>query len=68
MYDKNCGEKMFGRKMYPAPEKNLADQAAFKGMGGKRKEFMLKWVPNPKQFRRKEGTHKERHSKTPQHR
>jgi len=44
MYDKNCGEKM-----YPAPEKNLVDQAAFKGMGGKRKEFMLKWVPNPKE-------------------
>ena len=34
--------------MYLAPEKNLADQVAFKGMGGKRKEFMLKWVPNPK--------------------
>ena len=68
MYDKNCGKKMFSKKMYLAPEKNLADQVAFKGMGGKRKEFMLKWVPNPKQFRRKEGTHEERNSKTPQHR
>jgi len=34
-------------------QKRMADQAAFKGMGGKRKEFMLKWVPNPKEFRRK---------------
>jgi len=42
MYDKNCGEKMFGRKMYPAPEKNLADQAAFKGMGGKWLSFGIK--------------------------
>jgi len=32
MYDKNCDEKMFGRKMYPASEENLVDQAAFKGM------------------------------------
>ena len=50
MYDKNCGKKMFSKKMYLAPEKNLADQVAFKNMGGKMTEVMLKWVPNPKQF------------------
>ena len=48
MYDKNCGKKMFSKKIYPAPGENLADQVAFKGMSGKRKEFMLKQVPNPK--------------------
>ena len=68
MYNKNCGKKMFGKKIYPAPEENLANQVAFKNMGGKMIEVMLKWVPNPKQFRRKEGTHEERNSKTPQHR
>ena len=36
-------------RRYLALRENLADQAAFKGMGGKRKEFMLKWVPNPKE-------------------
>jgi len=34
MYDKNCGKKIFDRKMYSAPEKKV-DQVAFKGIGGK---------------------------------
>jgi len=49
MYDKNCGKKM----KCILHQKRMADQAAFKGMGGKRTRFMLKWVPNPKEFRRK---------------
>jgi len=40
----------------------------FKNMGGKMTEVMLKWVPTPKQFRKKEGTHAKTNSKTPQHR
>ena len=59
---------MFSKKMYLAPGENLADQVAFKNMGGKMTEFMLKWVPNLEQFRRKEGTHAKTNSKTPQHR
>ncbi len=35
MYDKNCGKKMFGKKMYTAPRENSANQVAFKNMGGK---------------------------------
>ena len=47
----------------------MANQVAFKNMGGKMTEVILKWVPNPKEkLKRKEGTHEERHSKTPQHR
>jgi len=38
-------------------------------IGGKITEFMLKWVPNPKEkLKRKEGTHAKTNSKTPQHR
>ena len=60
---------MFDKKMYPASEENLVDRAAFKNMGGKITEFMLKWVPTPKEkLKRKEGTHEERNSKTTQHR
>ena len=40
---------MFGKKMYLAPGGNLTNQVAFKNMGGKMTEFMLKWVPNPKE-------------------
>jgi len=29
MYDKNCGEKMFGKRIYLALRENLVDQAAF---------------------------------------
>ena len=66
MYNKNCGKKMFSKKMYLAPGENLADQVAFKNMGGKMTEVMLKWVPNPKEkLKRKEGTHEARNSKTP---
>jgi len=36
---------MFGKKMYPAPGGNLANQVAFKNMGGKSDRVMLKWVP-----------------------
>jgi len=36
VYNKNCGKKMFDKKMYPASEENLVNRAAFKGMGGKR--------------------------------
>jgi len=32
---------MFGKKMYPAPEENLVDQAAFKNMGGKIKDIKV---------------------------
>jgi len=35
MYDKNCGKKMFGRKMYPAPKEN-GGSGIFKVMGGKK--------------------------------
>jgi len=55
---------MFDKKMHPASEENLVNRAAFKNMGGKITEFMLKWVPTPKQFRRKEGTHAKTNSKT----
>ena len=47
MYNKNCGKKMFSKKMYLAPGENLANQVAFKNMGGKMTEVMLKWVPTP---------------------
>ena len=47
VYNKNCGEKMFSKKMYLAPGENLANQVAFKNMGGKMTEVMLKWVPTP---------------------
>jgi len=63
MYDKNCGEKMFGKKIYLALRENSADQAAFKGMGGKDKIY-VKMGTRPTEFRRKEGTHEERNSKT----
>jgi len=47
----------------------LANQVAFKNMGGKITEFMLKWVPNPKEnLEDKEGTHEKTNSKTPQYR
>jgi len=48
VYDKNCGEKMFSKKMYLALGENLANQVAFKNMDRKMIEVMLKWVPNPK--------------------
>jgi len=35
----------------------LANQVAFKNMGGKMTEFMLKWVPTPNNLEDKEGTH-----------
>ena len=38
---------MFSKKMYLAPGENLANQVAFKNMGGKMIEVMLKWVPTP---------------------
>ena len=40
---------MFSKKMYLAPGESLANQVAFKNMGGKMTEVMLKWVPNPKE-------------------
>ena len=43
-YDKNCGEKMFGKKIYPAPEGNLMNPVSLKIIGGKITDFMLKWV------------------------
>ena len=42
VYDKNCGKKMFSKKIYLALRENLADQVAFKNMGGKMTEVMLK--------------------------
>jgi len=48
---------MFSKKMYLAPGENLANQVAFKNMGGKMTEFMLKWVPTPNNLEDKEGTH-----------
>ena len=56
-------------RRYLALRENLADQVAFKNMGGKMTEVILKWVPNPKEkLKRKEGTHAKTNSKTPQHR
>ena len=52
MYDKNCGKKMFGEKIYPAPGGNLANQVAFKNMDGKITKLMLKWVPMQKQIQK----------------
>jgi len=49
VYNKNCGEEMFGEKIYPALRGNLMNQVVFKNMGGKITEVMLKWVPNPKE-------------------
>jgi len=40
-------KKIFGKKIYPAPGENLTNQVAFKNMGGKMTELMLKWVPTP---------------------
>jgi len=69
VYNKNCGKKMFGEKIYPAPEENLMNPVVFKNMGGKITKLMLKWVPNPKEkLKRKEGTHAKTNSKTPQYR
>jgi len=60
---------MFGKKIYPAPGGNLMNPVTLKIIGGKITEFMLKWVPNPKEkLKRKEGTHAKTNSKTPQHR
>jgi len=59
---------MFSKKMYLAPGGNLMNPVVLKNMGGKMTEVMLKWVPNPKQFRRKENAHAKTNSKTPQHR
>jgi len=39
VYNKNCGKKMFGKKMYPAPGGNLVDQATFKNIGEKITDF-----------------------------
>jgi len=47
VYNKNCGKKIFGKKIYPAPGGNLANPVAFKNMGGKITKLMLKWVPTP---------------------
>jgi len=57
--------KCFGEKIYPALRGNLMNQVVLKNMGGKMTEFMLKWVPNLEQFRRKEGTHAKTNPKTP---
>jgi len=40
---------MFGEKMYLAPGENLVNQVVFKNICGKITEFMLKWVPSPKE-------------------
>ena len=43
MYNKNCGKKMFGKKMYPAPGENLTNQVVLKNMGHV-KPGMLKYI------------------------
>jgi len=43
MYDKNCGKKMFGKKIYPAPGGNLMNQVVLKNMGHV-KSGMLKYI------------------------
>jgi len=69
MYNKNCGKKMFGEKMYPAPRGNLMNPVVSKNMGGKMTEVMLKWVPAPEQkLKRKEGTYAKTNTKAPQYR
>ena len=68
MYNKNCGKKMFGKKMYFAPGGNLMNQVVFKNMGRKMRKFMLKWVPTPNNLEDKEDAHAKTNSKTPQHR
>ena len=44
MYNKNYGKKMFGEKIYPAPERNLMNPVSLKIIGGKITDFMLRWV------------------------
>jgi len=55
MYNKNCGKKMFGEKIYPAPGGNLMNPVVPKNMGGKITKLMLKWVPTPNNL--EEGGH-----------
>jgi len=50
MYDKNCGEKMFGKRIYLALRENLADQAAFKD-NGRVKSFSWRALKNYPIFR-----------------
>jgi len=40
---------MFDKRVHLAPGENLMNREPFKNMGGKITEFMLKWVPNPKE-------------------
>jgi len=42
MYNKNCGKKMFGKKIYPAPGGNLMDPMVFKKYGWKNNRVYAK--------------------------
>ena len=52
MYNKNCGKKMFSKKIYPALRGSLMNQVVLKNMGGKITKLMLKWVPMQKQIQK----------------
>jgi len=45
VYDKNCGKKMFGEKIYSALRGSLMNQVVFKNMGGKITKLRLKGYP-----------------------
>jgi len=52
VYGKNCGKKMFGRKNVSCTKREWQIRHLLK-VWVERTRFMLKWIPNYKQFRRK---------------